>query len=432
MTFSKQTMPQDVQPSSPGVQSSPPTVSFKTVGCRLNQAETDKIASQFTDAGYIIVDAETECDVAVINSCTITHGAERDSARWARRLRRKGAATVVLAGCAVVHNGKTLKEQTGADIIANQSDKFRLLELLPEINPAVNHSSFIVHRSPHTRALVKAQDGCSFRCSYCIVPDTRGRPYSRPLKDVLDDIKRFADRGFKEVVITGANIGCYHDGSSNLIQLLEKTEAVNGIERIRISSIESTTAEREVIDFMAASSKLCHFLHLPLQSGDDETLKRMRRHYTSAEYRKVAEYAVERIPDLGLGTDIIVGFPGETDVAFKNSLNLVEDIPFSNLHVFSYSRRSGTPAAEMPQQLDPAIKKERSAQLISLGKSKRESFAESFVGREVSVLIEKITEDGTACGWTGQYLPARINMAEAEVNTVIRYIPKCNDGDILR
>jgi threonylcarbamoyladenosine tRNA methylthiotransferase MtaB len=429
-------MPEKVQRSAFCVQHSPPTVSFKTIGCRLNQAETDQIEIQFKEAGYLIVEAGGECDVAVINSCTITHGAERDSARWARRLRRQGAKTVVLAGCAVVHNGKNLKEQTGADIIANQTDKFRLLELLPEITSSVHPSEFSIQSSPpgspHTRALVKAQDGCSFRCSYCIVPDTRGRPYSRPLQDVLDDIKRFADRGFLEVVITGANIGCYCDQKNRLTDLLTKAEDIRGIERIRIGSIESTTVEREVIDFMATSSKLCHFLHIPLQSGDDETLHKMRRHYTSSEYREVAEYAVELIPDIGLGTDIIVGFPGESDAAFQNSLNLVEDIPFSNLHVFSYSKRSGTPAADMPQQIDAAIKKERSAQLISLGKTKREAFAESFIGREVSVLIEKITEDGTACGWTEQYLPARISAAEAEVNTIVTFIPGGNDGDILK
>jgi len=427
-------MPEKVQRSAFSLHRSPPTVSFKTIGCRLNQAETDQIEMQFKEAGYQIVEAGGECDVAVINSCTITHGAERDSARWARRLRRQGAKTVVLAGCAAVHNGANLKEQTGADIIADQTDKFRLPELLHEITAPIHPSSFSLHRSarPHTRALVKAQDGCNFRCSYCIVPDTRGKPYSRPMQDVLDDIKHFADRGFLEVVITGANIGCYNDRKNRLTDLLAKAEEISGIERIRIGSIESTTVEREVIDFMATSSKLCHFLHIPLQSGDDGILQKMRRHYTSAQYREVAEYAVERIPDIGLGTDIIVGFPGESDAAFQNSFNLINDIPFSNLHVFSYSKRSGTPAADMPEQIDAAVKKERSTKLIALGKTKRDAFAESFIGRDISVLIEKINDQGIASGWSDQYLRAEIAAEGVKENTIITFSPNKCAGDTLK
>ncbi len=471
-----------------GILSTGATVSFKTIGCRLNQAETDQISEQFTKAGYQIVAPGTECDVAVINTCTITHGAERDSARWARRLRRKGAKTVILAGCAVEHNGQELKEKTGADIIANQKDKYHLLDLLPVRAPLVgaasssetkdqrpetrdqpvtpeaceggspenggrrsevgdqiketsNHrpsstshvypSAFSVQRSPQTRALIKAQDGCNFRCSYCIVPDTRGLPHSLPINDVLNDIRKKADQGYREIVITGANIGCYNYHGNTLINLLEKAEEIEGIERIRISSIESTTAERQVIDFMATSSKLCHFLHLPLQSGDDQTLKQMRRHYTAAQYRETVEYAMSRIPNLGLGTDIIVGFPGETDQSFQNTLNLVKNLPFTNLHVFSYSKRSGTPAAEMPNQIDPTIKKERSAELISLGKSKRKKFAKSFISKEVNVLVEKVDHNGIASGWTEEYLRAEFTTPNALENQIITFTPTKTNGDRL-
>ncbi len=415
------------------------TVSFKTIGCRLNQAETAQIAAQFENAGYRIVQPGEPCDVAVVNTCTITHGAERDCSRSARRLRRDGARIVILAGCAVEHAGDRLKEETGVDLIANQADKFRLIELLHGPDGILPDSDLTMEDATCptiplfsvTRALVKAQDGCNFRCSYCIVPDARGRPTSRPLNAVLDDVSGLAARGFREVVITGANIGCYRDGHHNLVDLLEAVECIDDIARIRISSIESTTVERDVIDFMATSAKLCHFLHLPLQSGDDDTLARMGRRYTQSQYADVVAHAVGQVPDLGLGTDIIVGFPGETDAAFQNTLACVRQLPFSNLHVFSYSKRDGTPAAEMPDQIDAAVKKERSATLIALGKAKRADFAAQFVGKPVTTLIERLNDDNTATGWSDQYLPVRLTGANLKINDIISFIPTAAEGDIL-
>jgi threonylcarbamoyladenosine tRNA methylthiotransferase MtaB len=416
------------------------TVSFKTVGCRLNQAETAQIASQFVAAGYRVVDAGQPCDVAVVNSCTITHGAERDCARWARRLRREGASCVILAGCAVVQDGERLRQETGVDLIADQTDKFRLIELLHGPDGIATDVAIMGTQVPDhvgmpvfaaTRAIVKAQDGCNFRCSYCIVPDARGLPHSRPLGDVVDDVRRLAEQGFREVVVTGANIGCYRDDRHDLVALLQAVEAVDGIERMRISSIESTTVERDVIDFMAGSAKLCHFLHLPLQSGDDDTLRRMGRRYTSDQYREVVAYAVDQIPDLGLGSDIIVGFPGESDAAFESTLACARDLPFSNLHVFSYSQRRGTPAADMPDQIDAAVKKARSAQLIELGKAKRAAFAQRFIGRPVSMLVERVKAGGLATGWSDQYLPVRITKADAKENDIITFIPTTAVDDTL-
>ncbi len=416
-----------------------PTVCIKTVGCRLNQAETAQLAAQFEAAGYRVVEGLQPCDVAVVNTCTITHGAERDSAKWARRLRREGARIVVLAGCAVEHNADGLKEDSGADLVVGQSDKTKLLERLHGTGGLDPRPELLSADLPHpdtplfsaTRALVKAQDGCNFRCSYCIVPDTRGEPASIPLPEVIRNIEQLAGRGYREVVITGANLGCYSDGEQSLISLLEEVEKVSGIDRIRISSIESTTIEREIIDFMASSAKLCHFLHLPLQSGDDAVLRRMGRRYTRDRFRSVVEYAVERLPDLGLGTDIIVGFPGETDAEFENTIAFIDSLPFSNLHVFSYSPRRGTPAAEMNHQVDPKVKRDRSARLIALGKTKRETFASSFSGRPVTALIERIDDNGAASGWTDQYLPVRITAGVREINTIITFIPSHSEGDVL-
>jgi threonylcarbamoyladenosine tRNA methylthiotransferase MtaB len=417
-----------------------PTVSLKTIGCRLNQAETARIAAQFEDAGWLVSEPGGPCDVAVINTCTITHHAERDCARWARRLRREGARLVVLAGCAVEHDGETLKAATGADLIAGQSQKFSLPQRLASefalaatrdgsgASPCSENSA-MPPVFETTRGLVKVQDGCDFRCSYCIVPDTRGIPCSRPLPDIMDDIQRLADAGYREITLTGANLGCYHAAPHGLIDLLERIEPISGLARIRIGSIETTTVEREVIDFMASSQKLCRFLHLPLQSGDNGVLRDMRRRYSVAQFRGTVEYAVARMPDLGLGTDVIVGFPGEDDHAFRNTLALIRDLPFSNLHVFSYSPRRGTPAAAMPDQVPSAIKKQRVAELITLGKSKRQNFAKTFIGKPVTILVEKSTRD--TVGWTAQYLPVRIPGGLSPRNTLITCVPERLSGETL-
>lgn len=395
------------------------------------------MAAQFEAAGYVFTDTEKECDVAVINTCTITHGAERDCVRWARRLRRAGARVVVLAGCAVEIDGEELQRITGADLTADQTQKFQLPALLhsrfgigsPGVDSLLPEPSAPIFSM--TRALVKVQTGCDFRCSYCIVPDARGTSQSRPLTEVLDDIKGLIDAGHREILLTGANLGCYQSPPHGLIHLLEAVEALPGIERFRIGSIESTTVEREVIDYMATSRKLCRFLHLPLQSGDDGVLKRMRRRYTASQYRATVEDAAARMPDLGLGTDIITGFPGETQEAFDNTAALIRELPFSNLHVFSYSPRRGTPAATMPEQIREDIKKERTAQLIALGKAKRQTFAQSFIGTPVTMLSEQSSETNITAGWIGQYLPIRIEGTALGPNILVTCLPERLNGDTL-
>jgi len=417
----------------------PRTVCFKTIGCRLNQAETGQIAAQFDAAGYQRVEGGTPCDVAVVNTCTVTQSAERDCARWARRLRRDGARIVILAGCAVEHDGERLKQETGVDLIANQTDKFRLIELLHapggvDPDPSVAAAEPLENAGPlfsTARALVKAQDGCDFRCSYCIVPDTRGLSRSRPCREVLDDVRRLAEQGYREITVTGANLGCYRDGGHGLVQLLEAIEGVEGIVRMRIGSIESTTVERGVIDFMATSSKLCHFLHIPLQSGDDDTLSRMQRRYTTAQYRDVVTYAVSCIPDLGLGTDVIVGFPGETESEFENTVRCVRELPFSNLHVFSYSPRAGTPAATLPEQVDDATRKARSTRLVAMGKTKRTAFAQAFIGKSVTALIEHVDDNGLAHGWSAQYLAVRMTATGLRRNDIHTVTPTRIENDVL-
>jgi threonylcarbamoyladenosine tRNA methylthiotransferase MtaB len=259
------------------------------------------------------------------------------------------------------------------------------------------------------RAFVKVQDGCDFRCAYCVVPETRGAPVSRPIPEVVEEVRRLADSGFKEIVLTGANLGCYEDNGRRLVDLVRAVETIPSVARIRLSSIEITTAENPIVDLMATSEKLCHFLHIPLQSGDDGILKAMGRRYNTTTFRRAIDYALSRIPDLGLGTDIIVGFPGEDQPAFDNTVRLARELPFSNLHVFPYSRRTGTRAEGLAGQLPAVVKKERVLILREMGTVQRAAFAAGFVGKTVEALIEHVDKAGAAHGWTGQYLEAVIS-----------------------
>ena len=410
-------------------------VSFKTVGCRLNQAETAQIAAGFEAAGYRIVPFGEACEVCVIHTCAVTAAAEHDCARLARSAKRRHpGAKVVLAGCGVEADRDRLAARTGADVFAGQEEKFRIPELLAQAmgtRPAEEAVPFLP-RIETTRAIVKVQDGCDFGCAYCIVPSLRGKPRSRPLPAVLDEVRGLADAGFIEVILTGANLGCYADGPHGIAHLLEEVETVPGIQRLRISSIEGSTAERDVIDHMASSQKLCPYLHMPLQTGDDGLLEAMGRRYRTAEYRALVEHAVSRIPRLGLGTDVVVGLPGEDESAFSNTRRLLDELPFSNVHVFSYSKRRGTAAADMDNQVADTTKKQRTTELVCLGNTKREAFARSLIGTPVSVLVERLAPDGSGRGWTRQYVRASVPPAAARVNSVVEFVPRTFDGELLR
>jgi len=393
-----------------------PTVSFKTLGCRLNQAETAAITACFTMAGYDTLPFGTPCDITIIHGCAITGKAEHSSLYAARQAKRIHPDTlVILAGCPAETLKETFPGNTSVDLTIGQTKKFYIPEMLhrlhPERYPAppASHPAQPIPQFDTQRALIKVQDGCDFHCAYCIVPSARGSPISRPLSEIQEEIKRVVDAGFSEIILTGANLGRYQDGACHLVDLIQNIEAIPALKRIRLSSIEITTTERSIIDHMATSPKLCHFLHIPLQSGDDQILAAMGRRYDSATYRATIDYAVNRIPDLGLGTDIIVGFPGEAEQAFNNTVALVSALPFSNLHIFPYSRRSGTRADTMAGQIPESKKQERLQALTLIGETKRAIYAESFIGKEVEVLIERIEAAGNAHGWTGQYIQAHLS-----------------------
>lgn len=396
-------------------------VSFKTVGCRLNRAETAALAALMQAHGWQTVPFGEACELTVIHTCAVTAKAEQTCSRFARLAKRINPdAVVILAGCAAQINGAELLKRTGADIAAGRDDKWRLPALIAHKFPG---TGMVTGPNPlpvfdTRRATIRAQDGCDFSCAYCVVPSARGASRSRSIAEIKEETRRLADLGYAEFVLSGANLGCYSDGSRGLVDLLEEMERLPGVARIRISSIEFSTVERAIVEYMASSRKLCRFLHVPLQSGDNRILAAMKRRYKAEAFRRFADFAAERVPMLGLGTDVIVGFPGEDDEAFRNTMETVSALPFSNVHVFPYSRRPGTVAATMTPAVPRLEITRRTKELITLALKKRSDFASRFPGRRVSVLIETL-RGRTGSGWTSEYLECRVDGDGVRQNTIV-------------
>lgn len=413
-------------------------VSFKTLGCKLNKAETSLLIRKFLAGGAKIVQFGQKCEIVVIHSCAVTGSAVRDSIRIARSVKRMFCPPplTVIIGCAVSLYGESLKKITQADIVLDNSDKMQLLEILKLKYPYFffcRHETvdnglkeLFLNNILHTRAFVKIQDGCNFCCSYCIIPALRGLPRSIPSEVIINECKFLAEKGIKEIVLTGINIGLYRDGSIRLPELLDRLNSIDGIERIRLSSLELSTVERYIVDFIASSEKMARYLHIPLQSGDDNLLKCMGRRYTVEDYFSFVEYAQSKLDKFGLGTDLIVGLPGEDDVSFETTYNVVKKLPFTNIHVFKFDPRPGTKAERMEKRVSEKIKKERSHIIRTLAEEKKRFFAQSFVGKNVNVLVEQVKS--FASGWTSEYVRAYVvPKGNVAVNTMLEV--KCVDVD---
>ncbi|MBP5509635.1 MAG: MiaB/RimO family radical SAM methylthiotransferase [Kiritimatiellae bacterium] len=413
------------------------TVSFKTFGCRLNRAETVRFEQAFAEAGVATVPFGESSDIVVIHTCAVTQTAESECLRLARSLRRKNPGVfLVLSGCAAESAKPETLASLGMDLIVHRNGRDKLaatvLDRLAERGSVdLPETAAPPNGTKLHRALLKVQDGCSCFCTYCIVPHTRGVPRSRPFEACLEEAGRLLAEGFREIVVVGCNLAFYEDGGRTLPDLLRALTGLSGNGRIRLSSLEPGKCEREVVSLMAQEPRLCNFLHLPLQSGSDPVLKRMGRGYSVAELRRVLDTICEQVPMLGLGADFITGFPGETEAMFNETKQLIESYPFSNLHVFPYSERPGTPAAAFDGKVPPETRKRRAHELIELREQKKATFAKRHLGRTVDVLVERI-QDGSASGWTEDYLECRFETTPPpRQGELVKAVPYAVDGTAL-
>lgn len=420
---------------------------FMTLGCKLNSYETESLKGVFHRHQYDIVDFDQPADYYVINTCAVTGHAEADARRLIRlAIKRNPAARVILTGCYAQRDAQALAAMPEVTLVVGNPEKTQLYQLVEatlhtqgehgkvHTSPVFKGAPAELFRfgeygdvatvSPFTRATIKVQDGCNDFCSFCIIPHLRGKSVSRPVEAILEHTRTLATVGYKEIDLTGVHTGAYGedlDPPTTLLQMLEQLVHVEGIERIRLNSIEPTTVSEELLDFIAASPKICRHLHICLQSGDDEILRRMRRRYDVASYGALIDRVTQRLPECGLGSDMLIGFPGETEAHFERTCRVVESLPFSYLHVFSYSARPGTPAAKYPQQVSPQAKKERSQRLRAIGQAKKRGFAQRFMGRELEILLEGKRDKARQLfsGLSTHYLRVYVEAPEALVNELV-------------
>lgn len=423
-------------------------VSFHTLGCKLNQAETAAIATQFRDQGIEIVPFRQPADLTYINTCTVTHTADAKSRQAIRQaVAASPGGRVVVAGCYSQINPAEAAALEGVDLILGAREKYQVMSLLTAMDrnrtdrplvfvsgddevQAFDESPFISATS-RTRAFLKVQEGCDYQCSYCIIPAARGRARSRPLADCLSEAAKLVAAGYRELVLTGVNIGTWRQGDREFADLLEKVSAIEGLHRLRISSIEPNLITQRLLDLMAQRENICPHLHVPLQHAADNILGAMRRRYKLADYQAVLERIIKTVPEAAVGADVIVGFPGETRADFDLLVASLGEMPLAYLHIFRYSERDGTLAASMAGVVPPAERKRRSAVLRSIGSSKRADFAGRFLNLPREVYFEGTPIDGFWEGLTDNYLRVRM-AAEGTGQEPFRMVRLDQvDGDII-
>lgn len=398
-----------------------PRVAFATLGCKVNQFESEVIEGLFKQRGYEITAFDQPADIYVVNTCSVTHLGERKSRQFIRRAARLNPqAVIVVTGCYAQVSPEQIRSIKEVNVIVGTQDRQRIVELAEEaarsqrpvyavadiMTADIFEDIPLLDVPGRTRAFLKIQEGCTNYCSYCIIPYARGPLRSRSLASVAGEAKKLVDAGFQEIVLTGIHLGAYGRDLSENLTLDDAVKAVlqiPGLTRLRLGSLESIEVSDELITIMQQNPKLCRHLHLPLQAGEDSVLKRMNRHYTTADYRKLLQRIYTRVPDIAISTDIIVGFPGETPEMFAAALRFVRSMNFSRMHVFPYSRRSGTPAAEYPDQVPETEKKHRVHVMQELAEQKAKEFLARFIGRELPVLLEA-EKEGMIEGLTEHYI----------------------------
>ena len=382
-------------------------VAFDTLGCKLNQAETEALTEKFMKSGYRIVNTEEEFDIYILNTCTVTHIADRKARHLLRMAhRRNPEAILVAAGCYVEHAANDLLKIEGVKLAVGNKEKMNLPQLLKESGlvaaDGYDFSAGYHCDNQRTRSFIRIQDGCNNFCSYCIVPYVRGREKSVPTEQVVTEINDKVSHGFKEVVLTGTEIGSYNYDGLNLNELIDIILKETSIERLRLSSLQPQEVTPSLISLWK-DKRLCPHFHLSLQSGSDSVLKRMRRLYTTDDYANAVSLIRSVAGDAAITTDIIAGFPGESDDEFSESYNFCKKMGFARIHVFSYSKRRGTAANIMPNQISPQVKKKRSDLMLALAEEAAAAFYSSFIGKKLEVLWEQ-ENNGNWNGYSGNYI----------------------------
>ena len=400
-------------------------VAFYTLGCKVNQYETEAMLEMFEKKGYTNVGSEEYADVYVINTCTVTHMSDRKSRQYIRRVKKKNPKSIIaVVGCYSQVSPEEILEIEDVNLVMGTNDRRTIVDRIEELDSNSKLSTVddimkvrefesieISQNNGKTRAFIKIQDGCDRYCTYCIIPYARGRIRSRNIDEIREEIITLANNGYKEVVLTGIHVASYGKDLKEDIGILDVIKAVNdidGIERIRLSSVEPVLFTDEFIDEICKIDKLVPHFHLSLQSGTDSTLKRMNRRYTAAEYKRTVDTLRDRIKDVMLTTDVIVGFPGETNEDFSETLRFLKEIKLMHMHVFKYSPRKGTPAASMKDQVDPQAKQFRSDALLNLSKKNFKENTEKYIGRPLNVLFEEVDKEGYYEGLSDNYIRIKV------------------------
>ena len=397
-------------------------VAFYTLGCKVNQYETEAMLELFEKEGYEKAETEDYADVYVINTCTVTHMSDRKSRQYIRRMKKKNPdAIIAVVGCYSQVSPEEILSIDEVNLVMGTNDRKKIVEEVKKIDASRKVSTVddimkvkafeeieINKTNGKTRAFLKIQDGCDRYCSYCIIPYARGRVRSRDLESIVKEVENLAANGYKEVVLTGIHVASYgkdiKETDIKLLDVIKQINNIEGIERIRLSSVEPILFTDEFVEAVSTMDKVCPHYHLSLQSGCDETLKRMKRRYTTEEYKTIVDRLRAAIPNVSITTDVIVGFPGETNEEFDKTYEFLKDIELTHMHIFKYSPRKGTPAATMENQVDPSTKHERSEKLLQLNEENFKKFGQKMLDKEFNVLFEQKVGDNKFEGLTENYV----------------------------
>lgn len=411
-------------------------VFFQTLGCKVNQYESEAMSKLFEAAGYGVAMDITRADIVVVNTCTVTAVSSQKSRQMIRRASGVNPnAVLVVVGCYAQSEPEVIAQIDGVDVIIGTKDRTRIVELVEaalanrggqilQVGNVEDIRDFeeLPHTPHRTRAFLKIEDGCNNFCSYCIIPYVRGRVRSRSLESIREECLTLAASGYKEIVLTGIHIGAYGRDFKSKVTLVDaiKTvlDAANPL-RLRLGSLESAEMTDELIDLLKSDGRICNHVHLPLQAGSDEILKAMRRPYTTKDFAKLTARLTAEVPDISIGTDLIVGFPGETDKHFAETLEFIKGQPFSKIHVFPYSARAGTLAASMLNQIPPRIKKLRAGLALEVSRVKAQDFSERLIGKTVEVIAETST-DGIIDGLTKNYVRVYVPEEDIQLGEVVK------------